>query len=150
MVTNFEMGLSSFRIGRRNEQWTAELAWRNRDLSMRLSTPVMNGDHVYGLRDRNSGQLVCFDARTGEVAWVSTGREGPMAGILRSGEHLLYLKGEGELVIARAIPKSFEPVVKYQLSEAVTWSMPAMSDQLLLVRHGSDISAWSLLSPAAK
>jgi hypothetical protein len=77
------------------------------------------------------------------VAWTTTGREGQIASVLRAGDTLMLLKAEGELIVARAAPKAFEPLAKYQLADAMTWSTPAITDRFLLVRHDSDISAWS-------
>ena len=69
---------------------------------MTLSTPIVVGDYVYGLADRNRGQFVCVDARDGKVMWTSPGREGEIASTLRSTGLVWFLTGHGELIVARA------------------------------------------------
>jgi hypothetical protein len=144
VLSGRDLGLSSYRVAQRDGQWTAELAWRSTDVSMALSTPVVNGDYIYALSDRNRGQFVCVDARNGLVAWTSPGREGQMAVILRSDRYLWLFKEQGELVIARAATQAFEPVARYQLADPPAWSTPAITDGLLFVRSGKDLIAWAL------
>ena len=36
-----------------------------------MSTPVADGEYVYGFSNRRKGQIVCLDRRTGAVKWAS-------------------------------------------------------------------------------
>jgi outer membrane protein assembly factor BamB len=139
-------GLTSLHVSRVGDDWTVRQAWHNDSVSMSLSTPVVHGDDAFGLSDRNRGQFVCLDVRTGEIAWTSDGREGEIAAVLRAGSHILFLKGEGELVIANAEPRSFEVVARYTLADALTWGTPAIAAGELILKHGEELTAWRVRS----
>jgi outer membrane protein assembly factor BamB len=52
-----------------------ETVWTNSDVSMYMSTPVIDGDYLYGLSSKKKGQFVCLDARTGKTMWATEGSD---------------------------------------------------------------------------
>ena len=75
-----------------------------------ISTPVIDGDYVYGLD--NDGQLRCLAAATGTLAWKTDALLGEhamygTAFFVRNGDRYFINNDRGELVIARLSPKGF-------------------------------------------
>jgi len=128
-----------------------------------ITTPVLNGNHVYGIC--SYGQLRALDARTGERLWdsIELTREKVRwaAGlIVRQGERYFVSTDRGELVIARFTPEGYEEIDRTALIEptspasrrrelgAVHWSHPAYANRHIVVRNDKEIVRASLEGPA--
>ncbi|HEX5214420.1 MAG TPA: PQQ-binding-like beta-propeller repeat protein [Vicinamibacterales bacterium] len=142
LVSGFSQGITAFRILKRADGWTTEEVWKNSALSISMATPVVSGDLLFGLADRKMGQFFCLDARTGETKWTSTGREGETAALLATDRHLLVLKEDGSLVIARTDDRGFEPVARYQVADNPVWSLPAVIGRRIFVKDAQSLAAW--------
>jgi outer membrane protein assembly factor BamB len=140
-------GLSSFRVIRDAASWWVKRAWHNESVSMTLSSPLLHGDFLFGLGDRNRGQFVCVDARSGALIWASEGREGETAAVLGAGDQILFVKDQGELVVVDADPHRLNIIAKYTIADAPIWTIPAVVAGQLLVRHGDALTRWDVPSP---
>jgi outer membrane protein assembly factor BamB len=123
--------------------WNVRRLWRNDEVPMYMSSPVVSGDWVFGLTDKRKGQLFCLDARTGDVAWRSEGREGDNASLVLAGDRLLVLTTEGELVVAPASPDGFAPEARYTVADSQTWAHLAVVDGRVVVKDKTHVSVWS-------
>ena len=112
--------------------------------SMYMNSPVVNGDHLFGLSHKRKGQFFCLDARTGETLWTSEGREGENAAMLSAGETLFLLTNDAELIVAKNNAKRFEPLKKYTVAQSPTWAHPAIVDNGILIKDVSTLALWSL------
>jgi outer membrane protein assembly factor BamB len=125
-------------------KWTTRQHWQNNDISFYMSTPVLDGDYLYGLGTKRKGQFVCLDARTGKTLWATTGREAANASVLNAGANLLYLTDDGTLVVARKNPKAFEMVSRYTVAESATWPQPVVAGREILVKDINSLALWRI------
>jgi outer membrane protein assembly factor BamB len=137
-------GLSAFRPIRREGKWVVEPLWETKDATMYLSNPVVVGDAMFGLSQRNSGQFFAIDARTGAVLWLGKPREATNTAVVKSNDVLFLLNDDGELIVARASPRSFQPIARYTVSESATWAQPTISGNRILVKDVGALSLWTV------
>ena len=136
-------GTKAFTITKRGNEWATEQAWHNPDVSLWMNTPVLSGDFLFGLSQRNSGQYFCLDTRTGKVLWTSAGRSGDYAVILKSGDKLFLQTTDGNLIVAKMTDKGYEPLKQYQVAESQTWAHPAIIKDQILVKDVEHLMLWS-------
>ena len=135
---------AAFTISKRNNEWVTESAWENADSPYRLSNAVAVRDAVFGLTNRNSGQYFGVDRKTGKTLWLSEPRQAGNAAILRAGDTVFSLEDDGELVIFRSTPTSFEAVKKYKVADSETWAQPTISGNRIFVKDVSHLTLWTL------
>jgi outer membrane protein assembly factor BamB len=131
-------------IAKRANQWVTDIVWENADIPLRMSDAVVVGDVLFGLANRNSGQYFAVDAATGKTLWTSEGRQAAHAAIARSGDLFLSLEDDGELVVVRNSKTGFEPLHRYKVADAATWTQAAYSGNRVLVKDVSTLALWTL------
>ena len=136
--------LMEIAVARRGTQWTTEQVWENTDLPLRFTTAVLAGDTLFGMSGRNAGQYYAMDARSGKALWTSDGRQAAHASIARSGDLVLSLESDGELVVLRNSATAFEPLRRYKVAETETWAQPAFSGNRILVKDVMSLTLWTL------
>jgi outer membrane protein assembly factor BamB len=125
-----------------------------RALRSHWATPILHGDHLYGVSGRNSGDaaIVCVDWETGRVAW-STGGFGRASLTLADG-HLLVLGEFGELALLKADPaacvevsrvRPADPASGAALLEPPCWSAPVVARGLLYARGKGRLVCFELM-----
>lgn len=124
-----------------------------------ISTPVVDGDYVYGLD--NDGQLRCLSASTGKLVWKTDAllREHAMYGtafFVRNGDRYFINNDRGELVTARLSPMGYHEISRTHLIEPthpyvrrrelphVLWSHAAYANRHVIVRNDKEIVRFSL------
>jgi outer membrane protein assembly factor BamB len=119
--------------------------WTNDDsLSNHYSTSVKLDGHLYGFHGRQEeGQaLRCVECKTGKVLWSE---EGYGAGTLYSaGGQLLILRESGELVLAAASAKGYQPLAKAKILPGTVRTYPALSNGLFFARNTDTLIALRL------
>ena len=146
----------------------AKMAWRGTSesdiktdgLHSIISTPVMDGDYIYGVC--SYGQLRCLDARTGKRIWESQQvtkekAKWATAFLVRHGDHYFINNDRGELIIAKLSPEGYQEVSRVQLIKptatagigrrelkAVNWTHPAYANRTLYTRNDEELIAVSL------
>ena len=136
--------MAALNIARQEDRWVVETTWESQDVPNRMSNAVLDDDVMFGLTQRNLGQYFALDARTGELLWTSEGRQAANIAMLRAGDVLFSLEVEGELVVMRASRTGFEPLRRYQVAEAETWTQPAISGNRIFVKDVSTLTLWTL------
>lgn len=131
-------------VARRNDQWVVDTVWENPELPARMSNAVLSGDVMFGLSNRNAGQYYAADAKTGKTLWTSEGRQATNVAMARAGNVLFSLENDGELVVLRASQTAFEPLRRYKVAEAETWTQPAISGNRIFVKDVSTLTLWTL------
>jgi outer membrane protein assembly factor BamB len=121
---------------------SVEDVWKNADVPMYMSSPVVSGDYLYGLTHRNRGQFFCVDVKTGKTMWTTRGREGENAALTLAGDLLVATTTEGELVIAPASPKGFEPIKRYTIAESPVWAHPAIAPNGVAIKDAETVAYW--------
>jgi hypothetical protein len=85
------------------------------------------------------------DVATGKTLWTSEGRQAGNAAIARTGELLLSLEDDGELIVARSSRTAFTPLRRYTVAEdSPTWTQAAFSGNRIFVKDESTLALWTL------
>jgi outer membrane protein assembly factor BamB len=112
------------------------VVWENdSSMSSQYTTCVYHQGYLYGVAGREDvgdASLRCISAKTGEVQWDQEGFG--IAHIILAGDQLLIVRQTGEVLLAPASPKKFEPSGKAQLVRGTIRALPALSDGKLLIR----------------
>ena len=144
IVSGLGMPVIGFRVINKAGQWSSEDVWVNNDATMDMSTGVVIGNSLFGFSPRNSGQYFAIDANTGQTLWLSEPRQGENAAVVRAGDLWFALDTDAELKVARANPKQFEILKRYNVADSATWAQPVLSGQRLFMKDLSTISLWTL------
>jgi outer membrane protein assembly factor BamB len=119
--------------------------WSSDDvLSNHYASSIAHNDYLYGYhgRQEQGPSLRCVQLQTGKVVWsVESFGSGTLT---LAGEHLLVLKETGELLIAAAIPKAFQPVAKAQIVPGTVRAYPALAQGRLYMRNDNNLVCVSL------
>ncbi|MCA1563669.1 MAG: PQQ-like beta-propeller repeat protein [Acidobacteria bacterium] len=127
---------------RQGDAWTTQEVWRNAGVSMYMNSPVVSDGVLYGLSNRNKGQLFAIDAQTGATLWTSEGRLGDNAALVHAGPLLFILTTEGELIAASANRVKFEPLKRYDVATTPTWAHPAPVRGGILIKDLETLALW--------
>lgn len=135
-------GVTAVRIARKGSQWAASPAWKNDDVSMYMSSPVISRTTLYGLSHKNRGQFFAVDLATGKTLWTTQGRDGENASVIAAGSVLLLSTTNAELIVARPTPEKFEEIRRYTVANSAVWAHPALAPRVLLVKDVDKLICW--------
>lgn len=123
--------------------WSATQIWHNPKAPMYMSSPVLDGDYLYGLSSQRKGYFFCLDARTGETKWATQGREATNAVVLAARQHLFLLTDDAELIVAAKSAQAFTPLARYTVADKPTWSHPVIFGKQVLIKDDAHLTMWS-------
>jgi hypothetical protein len=129
---------------RRDGQWTVEVVWENKDVSLFMSNPALIGDTLFGLSEKSSGQFFGIDAGSGKTLWLGEPREASNTAVVKAGDLLFMLNDDAELKVARGSRTGFEPLKRYTVADSATWAQPAISGNRVFVKDFSSLALWTL------
>lgn len=139
IVSGTRQGTHAYTLKQAEGKWQAAEAWKNPEVAMYMSTPVLSEGVIYGLSAKKKGQIVAIDAATGTVKWATDGRAADQASILLAGNSVLILTTAGELVVVKRSPVKYEEEKRYTVADAATWAVPAVLPDALIVRDVSGL-----------
>ena len=134
ILSGLDRGVFAVEIVRDGDSWTSVELWRNDDLPMYMSSPVLIGSRLFGFTHK----------RTGETLWTSPGREGDNAALVGIGDRLLTLTDGGELLVLAADAAEFEPLARYEVAQSGTYAHPVPTRQGVLIKDISSLSLWQI------
>jgi len=140
IVSGIRQGTHAYRLALAGGKWTATPMWKNADVTMYMSTPVVADGVVYGLSAKRKGQFVALDAATGALKWATEGREGEHASLWLTPQHVAFLSNTGALVVARRSGDSFQLEKKYEVAASETWARPVVAGGDLIVRDATSVN----------
>ena len=108
-----------------------------------MNSPVLEGEHFYGLSSKRKGMLFCAEAATGNVLWQTEGREGTNAALLHSHDWLFALTTDASLIVARKSAKGFVPAAKYTVADSTTYAHPILQGQHIVIKDNTFLQLWS-------
>ena len=109
-----------------------EVVWQSKEMNNTMNGCVLVDGHYYGF---DEAKLKCLDGQ-GRVKWEERGLG--KGALLVSDGRLIVLSEEGELLIAPATPKGFEPLTRTKLFESgVCWTTPVLSRGILYCRSST-------------
>jgi outer membrane protein assembly factor BamB len=122
----------------------ASPAWETREITMYMSTPVLNGTLLYGMSDKQRGSLFVMNVSTGEVLWRSEGRLGANASLTDIGSALLVLPESGELLVQQKSGSALKEIARYQVSDSPVWAAPAVVGNKLLIKDKTTLMLYTI------
>jgi outer membrane protein assembly factor BamB len=137
-------GIFAVRATAKDGKWSAESVWRNDGVALYMSSPVLSGDLIFGFSHYKEGAFFCIDARSGATQWTSPPRQGENAAVLVSGGSLILLRDEGELIIAKASGKAFEPLRHYTVADSPTWAHPLVLPNGVVIKDKTTVALWGV------
>lgn len=150
LISDFENGTLSLWPRKTEKGWVVEDHWHNKELTLRMASPVTDGERVYGFSNRRKGQLFALDPATGEVIWQDEGRGGENAVLAMSGGWLFVSNTEAELKIAKWENGSLKEVRTYEIADSPVWAQPAWVKDGLLVKDERHLTRLALVEEAPK
>jgi outer membrane protein assembly factor BamB len=142
ILSGLDRGVRAVRITRAGGAFKADNVWEAADVSLYMSSPVLDGDRLFGFSHRQKGQLFALDARSGKVLWTSPGRQGENAALVEVGSALLALTTGSELLVVRKDAPSYAALRTYHVADTPTWAHPAPTAEGLLVRDAETLALW--------
>ena len=110
--------------------------WSSEDsLTNHYATSVRRADYLYGYHGRQEygPSFRCIEWKTGDVVWSE---DGFGAGtVTLAGDRLLILREDGELLMAQASAKAFEPLLRSRILSGTVRAYPALANGLLYARN---------------
>ena len=143
----YGMGARVWEVG---EGFKVSAVWSKGDaLDCHYGTPVVHDGLLFGFhgRQEEGTELRCVRASDGEVVWSSRLPSGAviLAGAAKASEAtLVVLTEKGEMVLAPATAKGFEPTARGQILGATARAYPALSGGRLFARDGKSMVAVKL------
>ena len=139
----YGVGAGLFKISKKNQLFSREQIWRKRnELMVHWSTPLFFEGNLYGIfgfKEYGKAPLQCVDLISGKIRWSQPGF-GP-GNLIRSGNKLLVLSDDGELVIAGANPKKYIELERKKILSGKCWSTPILGNNILLARSTQEAVA---------
>ena len=144
IFSGLDSGTAAVRLVRKGSAWTPEPLWKNDQISMYMSSPVVVGSALYGLSHRNRGQFFAIDIASGRTLWTTPGREGENASIIAAEDLLLLSTTNAELIVARAASDKFAEVKRYSTASSAVWAHPALAGNTILVKDVDKLICWTV------
>jgi outer membrane protein assembly factor BamB len=160
----------------------AQVVWKSKgkgerpnqtaDLNSIIPTPVIDGNHVYGVC--SYGQLRCLEVKTGKRVWETmnatrgartpakvadnpepdAGERWSNAFLIPQGSRYFLFNEQGDLIIANLTPQGYEEIDRAHIIEPtnpnaaggrkVVWVHPAFANKCAFVRNDKEITCASL------
>lgn len=142
VISGLNKGITKLKPVKKGTAWEAERVWHTADASFYMNTPVKKGDIAFGLANRNKGMYTALDLKSGKVLWRSNPRQGDNAAIVLSGDVLLALSSDSELVVAKAGPDKYEELRRYTVRDSPTWAHPLVTEAGVIVKDRTTVALW--------
>lgn len=135
-----EKGLTAIRLTSKGGQIVPEEVWSSKEAMLFFSSPVLEGDTLFGFSVMKKGQVFAMDAATGKTLWQSPGRIGESAAILNlGGKVLLLLTNEAKLIVLPVSTKEYAPAAEYTVADRPTWAHPVVNGNRILIKDETSL-----------
>jgi outer membrane protein assembly factor BamB len=139
IVSGTRQGTHAFTLAEQNGKWQATEVWKNPDIAMYMSSPVVGDGVVYAHSSKKKGQFVAFDEKTGAIRWATEGREGEHASLLLTPRNVVFLTNGGDLIVAKRGAPAFAVEHRYEVAESSTFATPVLLGSNILVRDATGL-----------
>ena len=113
-------------------------------MKTKFSSALVFEGHAYGL---DEARFACMDLSDGKRLWRD-GKYGYGQNLLL-GSHILVQAEKGGLVLVQPNPEGLVETWTLDVLEGMTWNVPAVAGDYLLVRNGSQAACLRKANPAA-
>ena len=139
IISGTRQGTHAYTLSEQNGKWQATEVWKNPDVAMYMSSPVIADGVVYAHSSKRKGQFVAFDEQTGAVRWATEGREGEHASLLLTPRHVVFLTNGADLIVAKRGAPAFTVERRYEIAESSTFATPVLLGSNILVRDATGL-----------
>jgi len=139
IISGPRQGTHAFTLAEQNGKWQATEVWKNPDVAMYMSSPVVADGVVYAHSSKRKGQFVAFDEKTGAIRWATEGREGEHASLLLTPRHVVFLTNGADLIVAKRGTPAFTVERRYEVAESSTFATPVLLGSNILVRDATGL-----------
>ena len=145
IIAKEEQGLTAIRLEKQGDKIVPQEVWNNKENMLYLSTPVMEGNVLFGFSILKKGQFFALDADSGKTLWQGPGRAGENAALLDlGGKQLLLLTNEAKLIVQPIGAKSFAPSVEYTVADSETWAHPVVLGNRILIKDQTTLKSFAI------
>jgi len=135
-----EKGLTAIRLVNQSGQIVPQEVWSSKENLLFFSSPVLQGDTLFGFSVLKKGQFFALEAATGKTLWQSPGRMGENAAILNAGgKVLLLLTNEANLIVLPVSTKEYAPTAQYTVADRPTWAHPVLIGNRILIKDETSL-----------
>lgn len=153
-------GTKAATIKKSGRDYSVKPLWSNGDASVQYNTPVLKGNHLFGLTDGN--ELFCLNAETGATAWTASfptveqrqeqddgnqgrrrrGGRGGYGSIVDAGSVLVGLTPQAQLIVFEPSTEAFKQIASYKVGEEGTHAYPILSEKRIIVKDADSVILW--------
>jgi len=149
IFSRMDKGIFAIRLTKQESGQGGEIVpqevWSNTENMLYLSTPVLEGNTLFGFSMLKKGQFFALDADTGKTLWQGPGRMGENAALLNAGGSVfLGLTNEANLIVLPVTAKEFAPTVQYTVATSPTWAHPVVSGNRILIKDETTLHSLAL------
>ena len=144
IFSGLDKGIFAVKVVKRGNEWATEQVWQNKEVSLYMNSPILNGNLLFGMSHKNKGQYFCLDASTGKTLWTSEGRQGENAAMVMAGKVMFSLNNDADLILTSATAKGPETIKKYHVADSPTWAYPVVVGKQVLIKDASTLALLSL------
>jgi outer membrane protein assembly factor BamB len=121
-------------------QWSTKTLWEETNvLKTKFTNAVVLGEYAYALSD---GLLECAKVADGKRKWK--GRGYGHGQLLLVGDKLLIMAEQGDLALVDTDPRQFKQLARVPAISGVTWNVPSLSGDRLLIRNSDEAACIKL------
>ncbi len=139
-------GIRCLEPRKKGDTWKVRQLWHQKEVSLDMSTAIINDGLLYGLSHRRQGRFFCLDPKTGKVLWQGPPQTGKHATFLAIPGYIVALINTGELRILKASGNKYEKVASYRVAPDRTWAPPVLLKDGILVKDRETLTRWSFAS----
>jgi len=144
ILAGYNQPTVALEVTARGGRLRTDRVWKNREIAMYMSSPVMAEGRLFGMTHQRRGQLYCADPASGKVTWATQGRLAENAALIVAGDVLMVQTSGGELLVVAVDRTRYRELARYRLSESATWAHPALVGSKLLVKDRDHLLVFDL------
>ncbi|MCU0710041.1 MAG: PQQ-binding-like beta-propeller repeat protein [Pirellula sp.] len=120
---------------------TPKRLWENPSHSLYMNSPVVIGEMVLGVSEKEKGHLFAVDSGTGKTLWKKFQRLGENSELLVCGKHLALMNDSGKLSFLTVSKEGAEVLKEYTLSQEPVTTHPILDGNGIYVKDRTHLSA---------
>jgi outer membrane protein assembly factor BamB len=149
VISGLDQGVQALDLGGAGGGRPPREVWRTTEVSMYMSSPVIEGDVLHGFSHRGKGEIFSMDSN-GRVIWRSEGGLGENAAIVSAGGALLALTNGAELIVFKPGRERMEVIARRKVAASPTWAHPLLAGGRLYVKDRTSLICYSLQARSAR
>jgi outer membrane protein assembly factor BamB len=135
----------AIRLEKGDKGITPKEVWKGDGPTPYMSTPVLDGDLLFGASSQGRGRFFCLDAKNGKTLWESDEKQGiGYASVINAQGALLFLTQTGRLVVVKANGQEYEPVAEYKVSDRPIFAHPVFLGDRILIRDDTTLRSFRI------